>query len=96
MQSRRGLLKKIAPERKGLDELFLVSHVWQNNRFHLVVSESKLTHEKALDKLLSQGGKVIRNERTDNLLGTVIVNGKRSVWPLTKAEAIEQRGETNG
>ncbi|MGG0025139.1 hypothetical protein ABEY03_15740 [Bacillus inaquosorum] len=79
-----------------MDELFLISHVWQNNKFHLVVSESKSTHEKALDKLLSQGGKVIRNERADNLLGTVIVNGKRSVWPLTKAEAIEQGSETNG
>ncbi|AKN14809.1 MULTISPECIES: hypothetical protein [Bacillus] len=76
-----------------MDELFLISHVWQKNKFHLVVSESKLTHEKALDKLLSQGGKVIRNERADNLLGTVIVNGKRSVWPLTKAEAIEQGSE---
>lgn len=96
MQSRRGLLKKIAPERKGLDELFLISHVWQNNKFHLVVSESKSTHEKTLNKLLSQGGKVIRNERADNLLGTVLVNGKRTPWALTKTEAIEQRSETNG
>lgn len=96
MQSRRGLLKKIAPERKGLDELFLISHVWQNNKFHLVVSESKSTHEKTLNKLLSQGGKVIRNERADNLLGTVLVNGKRSPWALTKTEAIEQGSETNG
>lgn len=90
MQSRRGLLKKIARERKGLDEMFLVSHVWQINRFHLVISESESTHQKALDKLLSQGGKVIRSERADNLLGSVIVNGKRSVWPLTKSERVEQ------
>lgn len=90
MQSRRGLLKKIARERKGLDEMFLVSHVWQNNRFNLVISESESTHQKALDKLLSQGGKVIRSERADNQLGSVIVNGKRSVWPLTKSERVEQ------
>lgn len=90
MQSRRGLLKKIARERKGLDEMFLVSHVWQNNRFHLVISESESIHQKALDKLLSQSGKVIRSERADNLLGSVIVNGKRSVWPLTKSERVEQ------
>ncbi|AWM17844.1 hypothetical protein DKG76_14345 [Bacillus inaquosorum] len=70
--------------------MFLVSHVWQNNRFHLVISESELTHKKALDKLLSQGGKVIRSERADNLLGSVIVNGKRSVWPLTKSERVGQ------
>ncbi|MEG7334044.1 hypothetical protein [Bacillus sp. 0102A] len=79
-----------------MDELFLISHVWQNNKFHLVVSESKSTHEKTLNKLLSQGGKVIRNERADNLLGTVLVNGKRSPWALTKTEAIEQGSETNG
>ena len=90
------MLKKIAPERKGLDELFLISHVWQKNKFHLVVSESKSTHEKTLNKLLSQGGKVIRNERADNLLGTVLVNGKRTPWALTKTEAIEQGRETNG
>ncbi len=90
MQSRRGLLRKIVPERKGLDEVFLISHVWQKNKFHLVISESESTHQKALDKLLSQGGKVIRSERADNLLGSVIVNGKRSVWPLTKSERVEQ------
>lgn len=90
MQSRRGLLKKIALERKGLDELFLISHVWQQNKFNLVISESESIHQRALDQLLSQGAKVIRSERADNLLGTVIVNGKRSPWPLTKSERIEQ------
>lgn len=89
MQSRRGLLKKIALERKGLGEVFLISHVWQQKKFHLVISESESTHQRALDKILSQGGKVIRRERADNLLGTVIVNGKRSPWPLTKSEGAD-------
>ncbi|KJJ41251.1 hypothetical protein UM89_14660 [Bacillus subtilis] len=76
--------------------MFLISHVWQQNKFHLVISESESTHQRALDRYLSQGGKVIRSERADNLLGSVIVNGKTSPWPLTKTEAIEQGSETNG
>ncbi|MDM5301870.1 hypothetical protein QUF44_09700 [Bacillus subtilis] len=69
--------------------MFLISHVWQQNKFHLVISESESTHQRALDKLLSQGGKVIRSERADNLLGTVVVNAKRSPWPLTKVEGAD-------
>ncbi|MFD3203548.1 MULTISPECIES: hypothetical protein [Bacillus] len=66
--------------------MFLVSNVWLDNKFHLVISESASFHQKALTKLEDQGGSVISNDCNENILGSVIVNGKRSVWPLTKFE----------
>ncbi|MGM0950019.1 MAG: hypothetical protein ACQEWT_14465 [Bacillota bacterium] len=76
--------------------MYLISQVWAESKFHTVISETESWHQNALCKLEAQGGKVVRTERIDNTLGSVIVNGKRSVWPLTKAEAIEQGSETNG
>ncbi|MGG1075951.1 hypothetical protein ABE146_10490 [Bacillus subtilis] len=76
--------------------MYLISQVWSKAKFHTVISESESLHQKALCKLEAQGAKVVRTERIDNTLGSVIVNGKKSVWPLTKTEAIEQRSETNG
>ncbi|MEC1800544.1 hypothetical protein P9E03_15985 [Bacillus mojavensis] len=70
--------------------MYLISQVWSKAKFHMVISESESLHQKALCKLEAQGGKVIRTERIDNTLGSVIVNGKRSVWPLTKSERVEQ------
>lgn len=68
--------------------MFLVSHIWLNNQFQIIISESASVHQKALDKLVGSGGIVVLNNRQDNVLGSVIVNGKRSVWPLTKAEGV--------
>lgn len=76
--------------------MYLISQVWSKAKFHTVISETESWHQKALCRLEAQGGKVVRTERIDNTLGSVIVNGKRSVWSLTKAEAIEQGSETNG
>ncbi|MBU8583592.1 hypothetical protein KM911_17990 [Bacillus paralicheniformis] len=72
--------------------MFLVSYVWLNNQIHAVISESIQTHNQALDKLRQQGGTIIQNERKDNDLGSVIVNGKKSVWPLTKSEGLKANG----
>ncbi|MEC1649350.1 MULTISPECIES: hypothetical protein [Bacillus subtilis group] len=69
--------------------MYLISQVWSEAKFHMVISESESLHQKALCKLEAQGGKVLRNERIDNTLGSVIVNGKRSVWPLTKSEGAD-------
>ncbi|CUB41958.1 MULTISPECIES: hypothetical protein [Bacillus] len=68
--------------------MFLVSHIRLNNQFQIIISESTSVHQKALDKLVERGGIVVLNNRQDNILGSVIVNGKRSVWPLTKAEGV--------
>ncbi|MED4373552.1 hypothetical protein C6W27_16385 [Bacillus paralicheniformis] len=72
--------------------MFLVSYVWLHNQIHAVISESIQTHHQALDKLRQQGGTIIQNERKDNDLGSVIVNGKKSVWPLTKSEGLKANG----
>ncbi|MCY8011284.1 hypothetical protein MOB66_02305 [Bacillus haynesii] len=72
--------------------MFFVSYVWLNNQIHAVISESIQTHNQALDKLRQQGGTIIQNERKDNDLGSVIVNGKKSVWPLTKSEGLKANG----
>ncbi|MEC0670431.1 hypothetical protein P8875_09700 [Bacillus haynesii] len=68
--------------------MFLVSYVWLHNQIHAVISESVQTHNQALDKLKQQGGTIIKDERKDNVLGSVIVNGKKSVWSLTKSEGL--------
>lgn len=70
--------------------MYLISQVWSKAKFHTVISESESLHQKALCKLEAQGAKVVRTERIDNTLGSVIVNGKKSVWPLTKSERVEQ------
>ncbi|CAI8827178.1 hypothetical protein H7F26_09395 [Bacillus sp. PAMC28748] len=72
--------------------MFLVSYVWLHNQIHAVISESVHTHNQALYRLMQQGGTIIQNERKDNDLGSVIVNGKRSVWPLTKSEGLKVNG----
>ncbi|MEC2238037.1 hypothetical protein [Bacillus velezensis] len=68
--------------------MFLVSQIWLDNQFQIIISESASVPQKALDKLLVLGGIVVANNRQDNILGSVIVNGKRSVWPLTKSEGV--------
>ncbi|ATX84809.1 hypothetical protein HUS59_17120 [Bacillus velezensis] len=68
--------------------MFLVSQIWLDNQFQIIISESASVSQKALDKLLVLGGIVVANNRQDNILGSVIVNGKRSVWPLTKSEGV--------
>ncbi|MBU8789034.1 MULTISPECIES: hypothetical protein [Bacillus] len=72
--------------------MFFVSYVWLHNQIHVVISESVKTHNQALDKLRQQGGTIIQNEHKDNTLGSVIVNGKKSVWPLTKSEGLRANG----
>lgn len=72
--------------------MFFVSYVWLHNQIHVVISESVKTHNQALDKLRQQGGTIIQNEHKDNTLGSVIVNGKKSVWPLTKSEGLRSNG----
>ncbi|MCY8315809.1 hypothetical protein MOC71_03385 [Bacillus vallismortis] len=76
--------------------MYLISQVWLNQKFTIVISESPTTHQRQLNKLQELGGSVISSDCSADTLGSVIVNGKRSVWPLTKAEAIEQRSESNG
>ncbi|MCY7858685.1 hypothetical protein [Bacillus sonorensis] len=72
--------------------MFLVGHVWLHNQIHVVISESVHTHNQALNGLMQQGGSIIQNECKNNALGSVIVNGKRSVWPLTKSEGLKANG----
>ncbi|MCY8548662.1 hypothetical protein MOD25_01950 [Bacillus haynesii] len=69
--------------------MFFISYVWLNNQIHAVISESIQTHNQVLDKLRQQGGTIIQNECKNNVLGSVIVNGKKSVWPLTKSEGLK-------
>ncbi|TWJ56203.1 hypothetical protein [Bacillus paralicheniformis] len=72
--------------------MFFVSYVWLHNQIHAVISECVKTHNQALNKLKRQGGAIIQNEHKDNTLGSVIVNGKKSVWPLTKSEGLKANG----
>ncbi|MDE1424923.1 hypothetical protein [Bacillus licheniformis] len=72
--------------------MFFVSYVWLHNQIHVVISESVKTHNQALGKLKQQGGAIIKDECKNNALGSVIVNGKRSVWPLTKSEGLKVNG----
>ncbi|MEE3674339.1 hypothetical protein HNO13_15510 [Bacillus velezensis] len=76
--------------------MFLISQIWLDNQLQIIISESTSVHQKALDELMGIGGVVVANNRQDNVLGSVIVNGKRSVWPLTKAETAAQGGGANG
>ncbi|MED4323202.1 hypothetical protein P9227_00750 [Bacillus licheniformis] len=76
--------------------MFLVSYVWLHNQIHVVISESTNIHNYALDKLKHQGGSIIEAECKNNVLGSVIVNGKKSVWPLTKSEGRVMGGKQNG
>ncbi|MEK5096699.1 MULTISPECIES: hypothetical protein [Bacillus] len=76
--------------------MFLVGHVWLHNQIHVVISESVHTHNQALNGLMQQGGSIIQNECKNNALGSVIVNGKRSVWPLTKSEGRVIGGKQHG
>lgn len=76
--------------------MFLVSYVWLHNQIHAVISESVQTHNQALDKLKHKGGSIIQNECKNNVLGSVIVNGKKSVWPLTKSEGRVMGGKQHG
>ncbi|WP_261381924.1 hypothetical protein, partial [Bacillus licheniformis] len=78
--------------KKGGASMFLVSYVWLHNQIHAVISESVQTHNQALGKLKQQGGAIIKDECKNNALGSVIVNGKRSVWPLTKSEGLKVNG----
>ncbi|MED7756087.1 hypothetical protein ABDI04_18090 [Bacillus licheniformis] len=76
--------------------MFFVSYVWLHNQIHAVISESVQTHNQALDRLKQQGGAIIKDECKDNVLGSVIVNGKKSVWPLTKSEGRVMGGKQHG
>ncbi|CAN2250308.1 conserved hypothetical protein [Bacillus subtilis] len=76
--------------------MYLISQVWLNQKFNIVISESPATHQRQLNKLQELGGSIVANDCSADTLGSVIVNGKRSPWPLTKTEAIEQGSETNG
>ncbi|AIC98287.1 hypothetical protein C2H96_01735 [Bacillus subtilis] len=69
--------------------MFLISYIWLENKFHVVISESASFHNKALTELKIKGGSLISSDCYENRLGTVIVNGKRSVWPLTKSEGAD-------
>lgn len=69
--------------------MFFTGYVWLNHEFHVVVSESVSIHQKTMDQLKAQGGTIISNKCRQNVLGSVIVNGKKSVWPLTKSEGVE-------
>lgn len=68
--------------------MFLGSHIWLHNQIHVVISESAETHERAISELKAQGSICLSDQLQQNTLGSVIVNGKRSVWPLTKAEGV--------
>ncbi|WP_261383708.1 hypothetical protein, partial [Bacillus licheniformis] len=81
---------------KGGASMFLVSYVWLHNQIHAVISESVQTHNQALGKLKQQGGAIIKDECKNNALGSVIVNGKKSVWPLTKSEGRVIGGKQHG
>ncbi|OIK22170.1 hypothetical protein BKP66_00930 [Bacillus amyloliquefaciens] len=72
--------------------MFLESHVWLRNQVTVVISESVATHEQAIANLKAQGGVCLSDHCRQNTLGSVIVNSKRSVWPLTKAERVELDG----
>nr|WP_206335299.1 hypothetical protein [Bacillus velezensis] len=63
-----------------------------HNQIHVIISESVNTHEKAFAELKAQGGTCLSDQCQQNTLGSVIVNGKRSVWPLTKSEGGELDG----
>nr|WP_306296238.1 hypothetical protein [Bacillus amyloliquefaciens] len=63
-----------------------------HNQIHVIISESVNTHEKAIAELKAQGGTCLSDQCQQNTLGSVIVNGKRSVWPLTKSEGGELDG----
>ncbi|MCY8383168.1 hypothetical protein MOC94_08150 [Bacillus haynesii] len=76
--------------------MFLVSYVWLHNQIHVVISESTQTHNHALEKLMQQGGAIIEDGCKSNVLGSVIVNGKKSVWPLTKSEGRVMGGKQHG
>ncbi|WOH96562.1 hypothetical protein R0833_08570 [Bacillus amyloliquefaciens] len=76
--------------------MFLVSQIWLDNQFQIILSESASVHQKVLNELMGIGGVVVAHNRQDNILGSVIVNGKRSVWPLTKTETAAQGGGANG
>ncbi len=84
-----------AKKKRGI-KVFLISHIWLDNQFQIIISESTSAHQKILNELTRRGGIVVLNNRQDNLLGSVIVNGKRSVWTLTKAETVAQGGVNNG
>ncbi|MBI0441926.1 hypothetical protein GNK15_11770 [Bacillus amyloliquefaciens] len=72
--------------------MFLGSHVWLHNHIHVIISESVNTYEKAIAELKAQGGTCLSDQCQQNTLGSVIVNGKRSVWPLTKSKGGELDG----
>ncbi|ASB67164.1 MULTISPECIES: hypothetical protein [Bacillus] len=76
--------------------MFLESRVRLHNQIHVIISESVNTHEKAIAELKAQGGTCLSDQCQQNTLGSVIVNGKRSVWSLTKAETATQGGRNNG
>ncbi|AHZ15899.1 hypothetical protein SRCM100730_03392 [Bacillus velezensis] len=69
--------------------MILESRIWLHNQIHVVISESVNTHERAIAELKAQGGACMSDQCQQNTLGSVIVNGKRSVWPLTKAEGVD-------
>lgn len=67
--------------------MFLESHVWLRNQVAVVISESVVIHERAIAELKkAQGGVCLSDLCQQNTLSSVIVNGKRSVWSLTKSE----------
>ncbi|MGV0171110.1 hypothetical protein P5660_14485 [Bacillus velezensis] len=72
--------------------MFLESHVWLHNQIHVIISESVNTHEKAIAELKAQGGTCLSDQCQQNTLSSAIVNGKRSVWPLTKSKGGELDG----
>ncbi|MCC2532684.1 hypothetical protein LKL13_14175 [Bacillus velezensis] len=72
--------------------MFLESHVWLHNQIRVIISESVNTHEKAIAELKAQGGTCLSDQCQQNTLSSVIVNGKRSVWPLTKSKGGELDG----
>nr|WP_205747533.1 MULTISPECIES: hypothetical protein [Bacillus amyloliquefaciens group] len=63
-----------------------------HNHIHVIISESVNTYEKAIAELKAQGGTCLSDQCQQNTLGSVIVNGKRSVWPLTKSKGGELDG----
>ncbi|MEC0384553.1 MULTISPECIES: hypothetical protein [Bacillus amyloliquefaciens group] len=72
--------------------MFLESNVWLRNQVIVVISESVADHERAISELKVQGGACLSDQCQQNTLGSVIVTGKRSVWPLTKSEGIGLNG----
>ncbi|MDS9998650.1 hypothetical protein PR118_001266 [Bacillus atrophaeus] len=67
-----------------------------HNKVHVVISESAGFHKEAIADMEAQDGVRLSDKCQQNTLGSVIVNGKRSVWPLTKSEALAQGGPDNG